>query len=64
MLKAQDTLVTNCPIMSQKIAIAALKAGPNWVKEKVASLEAARAALWDAIEPLNPVPAQVLLMCS
>jgi hypothetical protein len=45
MLKAQDTLITNCPMISQKIAIAALKAGPNWVKEKVASLNAFRAAV-------------------
>jgi len=58
MLKAQDTLVTNCPIISQKIAIAALKAGQKWVRDKVATLKPARDAIWEAIEPLNPAPAQ------
>ena len=56
MLKAQDTLVTNCPIICQKIAIAALRAGKPWVIEQVKTLEASRKAIWEAIEPLNPVP--------
>jgi len=55
MLKAQDTLVTNCPIISQKVAVAALKVGPSWVREKVKTLQNAREAIYEAIEPLNPV---------
>jgi len=42
MLKAQDTLVTNCPIISQKMAIAALKVGSSWVRDKVKTLLSAR----------------------
>jgi hypothetical protein len=35
-LKAQDTLVTNAPIVAQRMALAALRAGPDWVRSKVA----------------------------
>ena len=34
-LKAQDTLVTNAPIVAQRMALAALRAGPDWVRSKV-----------------------------
>lgn len=54
MLKAQDTLVTNCPIISQRVAIAALGVGSAWVRDKVRTLEASRKAIYEAIEPLNP----------
>jgi len=57
MLKAQDTLVTNCPIISQRVAMAALGVGSSWVREKVKTLEAGRSAIYDAIEPLNPAQA-------
>ena len=35
MLKAQDTFLTNCPIISQKVALAALRVGAPWVRKKV-----------------------------
>jgi aspartate/methionine/tyrosine aminotransferase len=38
MLKVQDTIVTNCPIISQKIALAALRVGPDWVRDKVRTI--------------------------
>ena len=50
MLKAQDTLVTNCPIISQRVAMAALGVGSSWVREKVKTLEPGRSAIYDAIE--------------
>jgi len=54
-LKAQDTIPTMATIISQRMALAALRAGPAWVRKQVYQLALVRELLWETIEPLNPV---------
>jgi aspartate/methionine/tyrosine aminotransferase len=55
MLKVQDTIPI-CPSrMSQIAALGALDAGREWVNNKVATLDAGREAILDAMKPLNPI---------
>jgi len=54
MLKVQDTMPTHACRASQRLALAALEGlGEAWVREQVATLEPARAMLWEALAPLR-----------
>jgi aromatic aminotransferase len=53
LLKVQDTIPICPPQLSQYVAIGALKAGREWVKEKVHGLEGNRQVLLDALSPLG-----------
>eukprot|EP00850_Spirogloea_muscicola_P018069 SM000162S02347 [mRNA] locus=s162:37678:40298:+ [translate_table: standard] len=53
LLKVQDTVPICAAVVSQHLALAALKAGPAWVKLHVATLEVNRRAALEALEPLG-----------
>eukprot|EP00850_Spirogloea_muscicola_P002590 SM000010S04228 [mRNA] locus=s10:291796:294415:- [translate_table: standard] len=53
LLKVQDTVPICAAVVSQHLALAALKAGPAWVKSHVATLEVNRRAALEALEPLG-----------
>eukprot|EP00850_Spirogloea_muscicola_P021539 SM000253S09028 [mRNA] locus=s253:40424:43594:+ [translate_table: standard] len=53
LLKVQDTVPICAAVVSQHLALAALKAGPAWVKSHVATLEVNRSAALEALEPLG-----------
>jgi katanin p60 ATPase-containing subunit A1 len=50
LLKIQDTVPTHATTLAQTVAAAALDVGSGWVRERVATLHATRAAVWDAVE--------------
>ena len=59
MLKVQDTMPTHACRASQRVALAAqTHLGTAWVRDRVSSLEPARAALWSALAPLRQSEAQ------
>ncbi|CAB1109131.1 VAS1 [Ectocarpus sp. CCAP 1310/34] len=55
MVKVQDTLPTHACTGSQKIALAALEGGVDWVKSKVSSLSRCRSAMWAAVKDMGGV---------
>ncbi|KAL2610016.1 hypothetical protein R1flu_028589 [Riccia fluitans] len=54
LLKVQDNIPICPSIIGQKLALASLKAGPEWVRENVAHLSHNREVLIDALSPLGP----------
>jgi len=53
--KVQDTIIICPPVLSQRVALACIEGGgKEWVKEKVAGLEANRRMVRDALSPLGP----------
>ncbi|EFJ16234.1 hypothetical protein SELMODRAFT_268593 [Selaginella moellendorffii] len=53
LLKVQDNVPICASIIGQKLALAALDAGPQWVLERVARLGKNRAMVLDALSPLG-----------
>lgn len=53
LLKVQDNIPICASIIGQKLALAALQAGPEWVLEKVKRLGENRQVLLDALSPLG-----------
>ncbi|KAG0599622.1 hypothetical protein M758_12G166500 [Ceratodon purpureus] len=53
LLKVQDNIPICASIIGQKLALAALQAGPEWVQEKVKRLGENRKVLLDALSPLG-----------
>ncbi|KIZ00843.1 hypothetical protein MNEG_7123 [Monoraphidium neglectum] len=53
LLKVQDTIPICPPTLSQHVALAALQLGGSYVAANVAALATNRAALLDALSPLN-----------
>lgn len=53
MVKVQDTIPICTSRISQHAALGALKAGRSWVDDKVQTLDAGRAAIMDALAPLE-----------
>lgn len=53
--KVQDTIITMPTILSQKMALRALKCGREWVDEKIKELSKARDLIWDSVKPLCPI---------
>jgi hypothetical protein len=53
LLKVQDNIPICASIIGQKLALAALRAGPEWVLEKVKRLGENRQVLLDALSPLG-----------
>ena len=53
MLKVQDTLPIGPPRISQIAALGAMEAGRDWVKENYATLDASRALILGALQPMK-----------
>lgn len=53
LLKVQDNIPICASIIGQKLALAALQAGPEWVLEKVKRLGENREVLLEALSPLG-----------
>ncbi|KAL3678465.1 hypothetical protein R1sor_021421 [Riccia sorocarpa] len=53
LLKVQDNIPICPSIIGQKLALASLKAGPEWVRQNVAHLGRNREVLIDALSPLG-----------
>lgn len=53
LLKAQDNIPICAPIISQRLALYSLEAGPEWVTEKVKNLVNNREVLKEALSPLG-----------
>lgn len=53
LLKVQDNIPICASIIGQKLALAALELGPEWVVEKVKTLGHNRQVLLDALSPLG-----------
>ena len=55
MTKVQDTIPISPPRISQVAALAALSAGKEWVKSRVATLDTGRKAILGALEPMEKI---------
>ena len=55
MMKVQDTIPIAPSRISQIAALGALRAGKDWVKEKIETLDTGRKAITDAMKPLKSV---------
>jgi len=55
MVKVQDTIPIAPPRISQVAALGALRAGPQWVAEKYATLDSGRQAILRALAPLEEI---------
>lgn len=55
MLKVQDTIAICASRISQMVALGALQAGREWVYERVTTLDVGRAAIRNAMSPLEDI---------
>jgi aspartate/methionine/tyrosine aminotransferase len=53
LLKVQDNIPICASIIGQRLALASLAVGPDWVRQKVAKLGENRAMILDALAPLG-----------